>query len=111
MDKQNDKVYRECGPGWRGLIDPLVKRCTELGGEVTQIKEKFGALRFYYYPGDPGTETQWDQFEESVNNAETQSRHICEMCGKHGMLMSRGHWYKTICQEHATELDYRTKVQ
>jgi hypothetical protein len=110
MSHDNHKVFRECGPGWKSLIDPLVERCTELGGHVAQVKEKFGRLRFYYYPGDPGTEQEWDAFEDKVNQACDDSGHTCEICGKRGLMMHTGYWLKCLCKEHATELGYRDRA-
>jgi hypothetical protein len=104
----NDKIFRECGPGWNSLIDPLIKRCTDLGGIVDQVKEKYGELRFYYTPVGPASEALWDSLEDAVNAAENESRHTCEMCGKRGrLMMSAGQWYKTLCSEHALELGYK----
>jgi hypothetical protein len=37
---------RECGAGWNGIIRPLEDNLLRLGGEVLQIKEKFGGLVF-----------------------------------------------------------------
>jgi len=111
MNRDSDKIFRECGPGWNKIVDPLVKRCTELGGSVQQIKEKFAQLRFYYYPGDPGTEKQWDDFEDAVRLAEAESARTCEMCGSAGIVMSNGGWVKTVCKDHAIELGYHTRSE
>jgi hypothetical protein len=105
-----DKVFRECGTGWSSLIDPLEKRCDELGGLIYCIKEKYAGLRFYYDPGGNGTESEWDAFEEAVDQAEADSKKICEMCGKAGKVMRSGQWYKTVCAEHAIELGYKEIV-
>jgi hypothetical protein len=110
VSNDNHKIFRECGTGWERLIAPLIKRCTELGGTVEQVKEKFGRLRFYYYPGEPGTDAQWEAFEDAVNQACTDSGHTCEMCGKRGLLMIKGRWYKTLCAEHSKDLGYKDKA-
>jgi len=102
----NDQVFHECGPGWQGIIDPLVAKATELGARVDQIKEKFGELRFYFTSG----QTDTDALEEMIEAAEEASKHTCEMCGKPGVLMRSKHWYKTLCKEHALELGYKERA-
>lgn len=62
---------------------------------VTQIKEKFGGLRFYYDGGD-------DRIDGMVRMAEAWADHSCEMCGKPGVRRSGG-WIRTLCDEHEAE--------
>lgn len=110
----NNRVFLECGNGWKKLIDPLVERCTELGGRIDQIKEKFGGLRFYYTPLGFGIhdEAAWDKFEDAVDLAELESKQTCEMCGKPGQMMtnSKGSWIKTLCADDALNLGYKQKA-
>lgn len=63
--------------------------------EATQVKEKFGTLRFYYNGGD-------DTIEGMVDMAESMSAVTCEDCGNPGKLVGQG-WYSTRCKEHAKE--------
>jgi hypothetical protein len=107
--EDNDKIFRECGPGWNHLIDPLIKRCTELGGIVDQVKEKYGTLRFYYMETGPASEDLWAVFQGEVDDAEHQSHMTCEMCGKRGYTLVKGGWLKTLCREHALELGYKER--
>lgn len=60
--------------------------------KVTQIKEKFGGLRFYYDGGD-------DYTDGLVQMAEAWASKTCEECGKPGKSRSGG-WIKTLCDEH-----------
>jgi hypothetical protein len=106
----NDKVFKECGPGWNILIDPLIVRCTGLGGTVDQIKEKYGTLSFYYTPCGPASDALWNEFQDAVDEAERHSRHMCELCGARAVLMIKGSWYKTLCREHSLELGYKEKA-
>ncbi len=62
---------------------------------VTQIKEKFGGLRFYYSGGD-------DTIDGMVRMAESWADHTCETCGKPGKSRSGG-WIKTLCEDHELE--------
>ena len=68
---------------------------------VTQIKEKFGGLRFYYDGGD-------DRVYGMVAMAESWADRHCEECGKPGKRRSGG-WIKTLCDEHEAERQARYK--
>jgi len=65
---------------------------------ATQVKEKFGTLRFYYYGGD-------DYCRGVESMAESMSAVTCEECGNHGKLLTQG-WYRTLCEIHAKEQNY-----
>jgi len=83
-----------------------------LGGTVSQIKEKYGGLRFYYSPGDSTADLHpdWDIVENMVDDAEQQSLVTCEMCGQPGVLMTSGHWLKTLCADDALQLGYKKRA-
>ena len=61
---------------------------------VTQIKEKFGGLRFYYDGGD-------NEISGMVRIAESWADHSCETCGNLGERRSGG-WIRTLCDKHET---------
>lgn len=90
----------EIGQGWMPLVDQL---CDDLekydpAPTVDQIKEKWGALRFYVsLPFERLTYNASDIFM-LVNEAENQSIKICEYCGNPGELRRRA-WIKTLCEE------------
>lgn len=63
--------------------------------QVTQIKEKFGGLRFYYDGGN-------DFVDGAVAMAEACASHTCEKCGKPGSRRSGG-WLRTLCDQHEEE--------
>lgn len=88
----------ECEDGWRGIIEPLMQECQEKGVVITQIKEKYGTLRFYVAECDAA---MWNK----IQKAEEASASICEKCGQPGRLRGKG-WLKTLCGEHAKELNY-----
>jgi hypothetical protein len=56
----------------------------------TQIKEKFGGLRVYYYGGNEYT-------RGLIGMAESWSYHTCEKCGSKGSPDKRG-WIMTLCE-------------
>lgn len=95
----------ECGSGWWALLDQLCrqiqhwqewqqKRNAEfVPVKITQVKEKFGTLRFYYTGGD-------DYVSGLVAMAEAMSATICETCGNPGTTASTGGWLATLCEKH-----------
>lgn len=92
----------EVGDGWYDLIDIL---CGSIQGyidsnnkqqiTVSQVKEKFGTLRFY-------TNGSTDLINGMIWMAEHMSCRICETCGKPGKYRGKG-WFYTACDEHARE--------
>jgi hypothetical protein len=82
-------------------IEPQCKRVPEACPQVvaTQIKEKFGTLRFYYFGGD-------DYCHGVESMAESMSAVTCEVCGSSGKLRNGG-WIRTLCDEHAKEAGYQ----
>lgn len=89
-----------CGDGWFALIDELCARLqymTDHEGApqivATQVKEKFGSLRFYVRSA---AEAQFKVIDE----IEGRSFSICEVCGAPGELLVTG-WYQVRCPEHA----------
>lgn len=89
-----------CGDGWYNLIDTL---CDNIESEVdrrkcppviaTQVKEKFGTLRFYYTGGN-------DAIRAIVMFAEDLSATMCEECGAPAETRDDG-WVRTLCDKHA----------
>ena len=108
----------EHGDGWYQIIDSL---CANIQHHIdynnknfekgytqykqvpqvvaTQVKEKFGTLRFYYDGGD-------DVIDGMVNMAESWSTVTCEECGTPGTQNSQG-WIKTLCETHRQEREKR----
>lgn len=62
---------------------------------ATQVKEKFGTLRFYYDGGD-------DFIHGLSTMAESMSAVTCEVCGNPGKTIGGG-WVRTLCRTHAEE--------
>jgi len=59
---------------------------------ASQVKEKFGGLRFYYDGGD-------DCIRGMASMAESMSYRTCEECGAPGKANSHG-WISTLCDTH-----------
>jgi hypothetical protein len=97
LDWKNDKsrnyvpVYR-----WYNIIGHLrnflnrFKKRQQIAQVVaTQVKEKFGTLRFYYAGGD-------DVVDGMLRMAEAMSSVTCEECGNPGKVEGMG-WLKARC--------------
>jgi hypothetical protein len=90
-----------CGDGWYNILDVM---CAEIqhhlehnaskdegtiSVEATQVKEKYGGLRFYYNGGD-------DLIRGLVCMAEGLSYCTCEECGSPGTQNDES-WISTLC--------------
>jgi hypothetical protein len=62
---------------------------------ASQVKEKFGTLRFYYTGGD-------DVIDGMVQMAEAMSSVTCEECGASGKTNDGG-WLSTRCEAHTNK--------
>ena len=94
----------ETGDGWFNIVDMLCCQIQwhiehnlkkdeageDIQVEATQIKEKFGTLRFYYHGGN-------EFIRGLVSMAEGISGRICEDCGAPGTQNSKG-WIRTQCE-------------
>lgn len=93
----------ECGDGWFTLIDELSTTIERILKEhddeewsqdfvVTQVKEKYGTLRFY-------TSSTPDEIHWVIEFAEAMSATICELCGNPGKPNNDCGWISTLCKE------------
>ncbi len=82
------------GEGWKPLVTNLVNDIMEIDEkiEVTQVKEKFGGLRFYI---NKGSKDVYDL----ISRAERESLEICELCGSKEDVKQYGSWIKTHCKQ------------
>ena len=83
-------VLQQCvGEGWKDLIERCFNVCVENDVSVTQVKEKFGGLRFYVGSALPAV-------YDVIDECERLSYTICERCGEAGKPREGG-WIKTLC--------------
>ncbi len=89
--------YFECGNGWFELLKELIEGikaiCERKGIETraSQVKEKYGSLRFYM-------ETETDEISKLIEIAEEKSSNTCESCGAQGKIKRSGvDWYYCSC--------------
>jgi hypothetical protein len=96
-----------CDDGWYDLIYNL---CSELqcwsdayGKQIvaTQIKEKFGGLRFYISIDGDVSDDGWSQVNTIISKYEDISLDTCELTGGFGEMCKRGFLMKTLCKESA----------
>ena len=89
-------VYFAVEDGWFDILMDLSVKLEAMEGiadiHVTQVKEKFGGLRFYI---NSGTAKMFDAIDE----AEGRSYETCETCGKPGEIRRSG-WLTVLCDEH-----------
>lgn len=89
-----------CRDGWYDLIYKLseklekaitrVPKLRRADYRASQVKEKFGTLRFYMSCETPS-------MTKAIQAAEKESETACERCGQQGKLRRRGGWYSTEC--------------
>lgn len=90
----------ECSDGWYWLLDNL---CSKLQWDIdknkqpqieaTQVKEKFGGLRFY-------TAGETERQDGMISLAMHMSNSICEECGStEGVEQTTQGWIRTLCKE------------
>jgi hypothetical protein len=90
--------------GWRDLLERACARIQTAirmhGGSfrASQIKEKYGSLRFYFDGALPPAAEVLVQ--EAIDLAEARSACTCEICGEPGRLYGPG-WLMTRCAQHA----------
>lgn len=88
--RQKQKIRKMLGE-WIEKNAPRIYK-SPLTINVTQIKEKFGGLRYYYNGGD-------DEIAGMVSLAENLSYHICENCGSTKDIGYTKGWITTMCRE------------
>jgi len=92
--------YPAVSDGWEKLVTKLVDDISEIVErdnlsefQVSDIKEKYGTLRFYCFGGN-------EEIDALIEAADEASSRICEDCGRPGRLMTGGPWIHVACPEH-----------
>jgi len=87
-------LYFGVGDGWAPLLRDLLIALKALdlppNFKVTDIKEKYGGLRFY-------TNFSNDAVDDLIDQAESKSLDVCELCGEPGEVKAKGYWLSTRC--------------
>ena len=92
-----EQVLSEVPKGWHSLVKNLIDELFTLGwdGDLEQVKEKFGGLRFYI-------PRYSDAIDKAIIKAENLSITTCQVCGEPGHERNTG-WVRTLCDEHAKQ--------
>lgn len=95
----------ECGDGWFNILFDLSKRLEDIINTypenerkniyATQVKEKYGTLRFYL-------SSETDEMSLEIDRAENLSETTCEVCGNSGKINGKG-WLSVRCKDHLNE--------
>lgn len=93
-----------CGNGWYGLINRMLdqiqdtlRNCPNSSIHISQIKEKYGTLRFYYSTSKVPEDAQ-SVIDHIVREGEGASGYICEECGSTVNTATSGVWIRTLCE-------------
>ncbi len=88
-----------CGDGWYKIIYELSEKITSIIAKdpkldpkeysASQVKEKFGGLRFYMSATN-------EDISQAISTAAQESFKTCERCGEPGELR-QGDWLRTLC--------------
>ena len=90
-----EQAQGSVGKGWAEIVEvcwKVCKTCTEVNVFITQVKEKYGSLRFYVSSAPSYVYHVIDAMEE-------ESSIVCELCGENGETTDVHGWYKTLCTE------------
>ena len=111
----------DCGDGWFDLLNELcqrldfVRKKSGIITEASQVKEKYGTLRFYYTTQEGNVKLSDEEFghwqaiiDALIEEAENKSGHTCEICGEFGSICQRNNWLKTVCAKCAEKDGYKT---
>lgn len=94
----------DIGEGWIDLVYDLTVELAEKYPDfkITQIKEKFGGLRYYvegYFLDFEGQSLAESTMYKMIANAEKKSRNTCEVTGKPGKVRDDLGWIITLSDE------------
>lgn len=95
------KCGSSIGKGWLPIVEQLDKDLAELHPNyvINQIKEKFGALRFYT------SGAMSSKARQLIHAAEAATTNLCEICGAPGKKISPSGWIMVRCDDHIPATD------
>jgi len=86
--------------GWKGLILPILDEIKEYNEihpdnevEIDYINEKYGMLNIHMLKAP-------DYIRGMCSIAQSESEHICQICGCRGERVEINHWLYTLCPNH-----------
>lgn len=89
------------GRGWWRLASELNDQLKEIDPSysVQQVKEKFGAMRFYAQPSEGLDDELVRMFRKAIRRADEASTTVCERCGRPARQRAVGMWVQTLCED------------
>lgn len=108
LPKESSEMYwgLQVGDGWHPLLESLcrdLQNATDTNGSpqvvATQVKSKFGRLRFHAHRQD-------DRQKAMIELAEEASARTCDICGAPGELVPSRRSSSTRCAQHRAEDTY-----
>lgn len=111
-DALHVRLGKNVGPGWLLVIEKLIEDLDASfpGWHASQIKEKFGGLRFYANPPEDLDDEERANFYALIDDAEQKASKLCEICGEPGDTKpgpeeadAPYRWIKTLCDKHKGE--------
>ncbi len=89
LEKYKEHISLTCGDGWLKLIDDVYANLPD-GIVITQVYQKWGALRFDIEP-------ESEEVEEFLETIEGKSLSMCEVCGEPAGEKVIDGWVETLC--------------
>lgn len=103
------------GTGWWDIIKELEEKLNAIDPnfDLLQVKEKFGALRYYAVLSQDSKHSTTDvaAFHDAIAEAEGRSDTTCEECGEPAEPKAYRGWLKTLCEKHGAEREARIKKE
>jgi hypothetical protein len=95
----------EVGEGWQTAVMQCHQQLKHLDSDyrISQIKEKFGGLRYYFVSSYDAGYIVHDIMDAVVHVAEYRCSITCEVCGADGKIRHNFGHAKTLCNIHALE--------
>ncbi len=88
---RRESALQSVGKGWSNFINRLYDAKPK-NVQVTQVKEKYGGLRFYV-----SSAPEW--YFDLIDYYEEKSETICEQCGENGKTRNNKGWLTTLCDD------------
>jgi hypothetical protein len=103
MSQPLDWVLKSFYEGWHSLLTDLYNDLERLDDEIiiSQVKVKFGGLRFYAYGTKP-------EVQNLIRRAEERASKTCEVCGVQDSTVAINKRFWNVCagceeETHATK--------
>ena len=115
----------ECGDGWKDIIHRTHEKLEYIDPKykISQIKEKFGGLRYYYnHSFESYDDVRRKIMDDIVTAAELEASRTCELCGANNLgdeveVRVHNYWYFGYCKSCAdkrtggTQKEYNMLVE